>query len=223
MKQLNPDPAALIFDLDGTLLDTEPLYSDASQKVLDQYGQVYTPELKRRVMGGDSHTSAQIVIDEFDLPLTSAEYLALREAHLLELFANCGEIEGAGEFVSAAHGAGLPVGLATSSHDYLRAIKLGGKPWAHLFHATICGDHPGLERGKPAPDIFLLCASALGVPPEQCIAFEDSRNGIASALAAGMQVVGVMSPWVTRDDLSAATVIIDSYAEALRWLGERGA
>ncbi|MDZ7684238.1 MAG: HAD hydrolase-like protein [Gammaproteobacteria bacterium] len=72
-----PDPAALIFDLDGTLLDTEPLYSMASQRVLDAYGHVYTPELKRRVMGGDSHTSAQVVIDEFGLPLTSHEYLEL--------------------------------------------------------------------------------------------------------------------------------------------------
>lgn len=218
LAQLSRTPAGIIFDLDGTLLDTEPLYSEASQKVLDAFGQIYTPELKRRVMGGDSHTSARVVIDEFGLPLSSDEYLKLREAHLLELFAACPEIEGAGEFVRAVSRSGLPFGLATSSHRYLRDVKLAGKSWGDLFHATVCGDNPAIRRGKPAPDIFLLCAEALSVSPEQCIAFEDSRNGIAAARAAGMQVVAVNSPWVTLEDLSEATVIIDSYQDAADWL-----
>lgn len=210
---LRDDPAALIFDLDGTLLDTEPLYSAASQQVLDEYGQIYTPELKRRVMGGDSHTSAQVVIDEYGLPLTSSEYLEKREQHLIELFATCPEIEGAGEFINALAETGIPFALATSSHRHLRDIKLGNKAWGNAFHVTVCGDHPGLKRGKPAPDIFLLCAAELGVAPDQCIAFEDSRNGIAAARAANMQVVGLNSPWVERDDLVDATLIVNGYEE----------
>ncbi|MEX0941136.1 MAG: HAD-IA family hydrolase [Pseudomonadales bacterium] len=211
---LRCDPAGLIFDLDGTLLDTEPLYSAASQKVLDEYGETYTPELKRRVMGGDSHTSAQIVIDEFALPLTSDEYLKKREVHLVELFATCPEIKGAGDFINALAESGIPFGLATSSHRHLRDIKLCNKAWGEHFHATVCGDHPGLKHGKPAPDIFLLCAAELDVAPDQCIAFEDSRNGIAAARAANMQVVGLNSPYVEDTDLSDATLIVDSF-EAL--------
>ena len=218
LSPLSRTPAGIIFDLDGTLLDTEPLYSEASQKVLDAFGEVYTAELKRRVMGGDSHTSAQVVIDEFNLPLSSAEYLKRREVHLLELFAACPEIEGAGEFVRVVSQSGLPFGLATSSHRYLRDVKLAGKAWGDLFHATVCGDNPAIKRGKPAPDIFLLCAEALSVAPEHCVAFEDSRNGIAAARAAGMQVVAINSPWVTPDDLSEATVVIDSYQDAVDWL-----
>ena len=214
----NSSTAGLIFDLDGTLLDTEPLYSVASQKVLDRFGEVYTPELKRRVMGGDSHKSAQIVIDEFGLPLTSTEYLALREVHLVELFARCAEIEGAGAFVTAVSDTSVPFGLATSSHRYLRDIKLGNKAWGDLFHATICGDNPALKRGKPAPDIFLLCAAALNVDPTQCVAFEDSRNGIAAARAAGMTVVALNSPYVVAADLAEADTIINNFTEALPWL-----
>lgn len=220
MKSLRNDPSALIFDLDGTLLDTEPLYSDASQKVLDEYGEIYTPELKRRVMGGDSHTSAQIVIDEFGLPLTSTEYLAKREVHLLELFRNCAEITDAGPFIHGLHDAGVTFGLATSSHNYLRELKLAKKSWGSLFAATVCGDHPDLKNGKPAPDIFLLCADALSVNPAQCIAFEDSRNGITAAKAAGMQVVAINSPYVQPEDIAGADAIIDSYTAAIDWIAD---
>ncbi|XOV90409.1 MAG: HAD family hydrolase [Pseudomonadota bacterium] len=211
---VNPSPAAIVFDMDGTLLDTEPLYTKASQAVLDEYGETYTPELKRQCMGGDSHTSAQIVIDAFGLPLTSDEYLARREVHLIELFRACPEIAGAGTFVTQLHAAGITFGLATSSHQHLCELKLARKPWGNLFKATVCGDHPALRRGKPAPDIFLLCAEALGVPPDGCIAFEDSRNGILAARAAGMDVIAINSPFVGEGDLADANMIIDSYGEA---------
>ncbi len=218
MSEIKPDPSALVFDLDGTLLDTEPLYSIAAQRVLDTYGETYTPELKKRTMGGDSRVSAQVVIDEFDLPLTPEEYLELREVHLRELFINCDEIRGAGNFVSGAAAAGMTLGLATSSHQHLRDLKLGSRAWAKLFAANICGDNPGLKRGKPAPDIFLLCAEALGIDPTECIAFEDSRNGIAAAVAAGMQVVAINSPYVDDNDLAEAHLVIDSFEAAMPWI-----
>lgn len=214
------NPAALIFDLDGTLLDTEPLYSIAVQRVLDDYGATYTPALKKRTMGGDSRVSAQTVIDEFSLPLTVDDYLARREVFLRELFLDCPEIEGAGHFVERAAKAGKTLGLATSSHQHLRDLKLGKRDWAAHFRANICGDHPDLIRGKPAPDIFLLCAQALGVDPAGCLAFEDSRNGIEAAKGAGMQVVAIRSPFVDDGDLGAAHHIINDFTEATGWLDD---
>lgn len=208
----------MIFDLDGTLVDTEPLYSIASQRVLDAWGHLYTPELKQRCMGGAARISAQIVIDEYNLPLTPQEYLSRREAHLVELFENSPEIAGAGAFIAAAHAAGLRLGLATSSHRRLKDIKLADKSWAGLFAASICGDDPALENSKPAPDIFLLCAAELGVPPELCLVFEDSRNGVAAASAAGMTVIGLSSAHAAPGDLDAAALCIRDFHEAMALL-----
>ena len=113
MTTLPMTTAAIIFDLDGTLLDTEPLYTAASQRVLDPYGHTYTIELKRRVMGGDSNRSAQLTIDEFDLPMTVKEFLVKREAYLKALFPEAEEMTGAGDYLRHLHSTNIPTGIAT--------------------------------------------------------------------------------------------------------------
>jgi pseudouridine-5'-monophosphatase len=208
-------PAALIFDLDGTLLDTEPLYTAAAQKVMDPFGATYTMALKKRCMGGDSRRSAQLAIDHGQLPLSVDEYLNQREVHLLTLFADAPEMPDAGEFINALGNTDLPVGLATSSHRHMMDIKLSKRPWRQHFQQIVNGDHPDLVNGKPAPDIFLMCARALNVDPRECIAFEDSLNGIESAINAGMQVIAVNSPYVDAADLKQATLVIDRYEELM--------
>lgn len=210
-----PRPEAVIFDLDGTLLDTEPLYTKASQRVLDPFNKTFDLALKSQTMGGDSRRSARIIIDHFSLPLTVDEYLRQREAYLEELFPEVVEIDGAGKFVTHLARNRITTGLATSSEARLCHLKLSGKDWATHFEAIVCGDHPHLESLKPDPDIFLLCAELLNVRPGNCLAFEDSPNGIEAAIKAGMQVVAINSPWVNKQDLSAAHVIVDNYHDLI--------
>ena len=214
-------PAGIIFDLDGTLLDTEPLYSEATQKLLDPFDHTYSPELKKRCMGGDSRRSARLTIDEYDLPLTVDQYLAAREVYLLELFPTSPDIQGAGEFVTTLMEKRLPMGLATSSHKNLCDIKLSNKAWKSAFHSIVCGDNAAVKKGKPEPDIFLVCAAGLNLPARDCIVFEDSPTGIKAARAAGMRVVALNSPYVELEDLKDADTVIDSYDEILpivtRW------
>jgi len=119
----------------------------------------------------------------------------------------------AGEFITDVNSTSILMGLATSSHKHLYELKFSAKPWGGLFHEVVCGDDPELKRGKPDPDIFLLCADRLSVAPERCIVFEDSPNGIKAARAAGMQVIAINSPYVEKSDLSEAALIIDSFRE----------
>ena len=211
-------PEGIIFDLDGTLLDTEPLYTEATQKVLDPFGHTYSMELKKRCMGGDSRLSAQMTIDEYDLPMSVDEYLSTRNVYLLELFPTSPEIEGAGEFVSALADEQMPVGLATSSHKHLCDIKLSSKDWGSSFHSIVCGDNQAVKKGKPEPDIFLVCADLLNIPAGNCVVFEDSPTGIKAARSAGMRVIAINSQYVDLADLTEAEIIIDSYQELLPFI-----
>jgi len=166
-------------------------------------------------MGGDARVSASIVIDHFGIDISVDDYLSQRESYLLALFPNAEEIEGAGEFIAAAREAGVPLGLATSSHSHLTELKLKNKPWGSFFDAVICGDHDQLKRGKPAPDIFLLCAEALSITAASSIAFEDSPNGVVSARGAGMNVVAINSPYVNPGDLDDADLLVTNFVELL--------
>ena len=218
-------PQAIIFDLDGTLLDTEPLYSRAMQRVLDPFGHTYSLALQRSSVGGDSHQTAQSAIDEFNLSHTSDELLTEREVHLKKFFPDAGEIKGAGDFIFRAAAKGIRLGLATSSHRHLCELKLQGRRWAHLLDTIVCGDDDDLTAGKPAPDIFLLCAARMGitlqagtqedVAQQNVVAFEDSRNGIEAAKAAGMTVVAVINPYATAADRCLADYTIKDYVGLL--------
>jgi pseudouridine-5'-monophosphatase len=204
-------PAALIFDMDGTLLDTEPLYTKATQSVLDTYDLIYPLELKQQCMGGDMRTGAVTVIEHFELPLTPEDYLEKREAHLLHLFPDAPAMPGAVDFLQRFLGK-LPMGVATSSHRHHYDVKMQNRDW-DVFDTVVCGDDARLERGKPEPDIFLLCAEELGVAPEDCVAFEDSHNGVLAAKAAGMRVIAIDSPYVKPGTLDDAERKITHYDE----------
>ena len=207
-------PAALLFDLDGTLLDTEPLYTLASQRILDRFGAIFSMSLKRRTMGGDSRVSARTVIDEFDLPMTVDEYLDERAGHLRDLFVVAPEIDGAGAFLNHWYGR-VPMGLATSSPREMADLKLQRRSWKHLFDAVICGDDNSVGAAKPAPDIFLVCASALNQPAADCVVFEDSPNGVTAANAAGMRAVALRNQYADDDALSGAWRLIDGWSTDL--------
>ena len=200
-----------IFDLDGTLVDTEPFYSEATQVVLEPYGKEFTKDFKRKIMGGDALTGASMIVEKFDLKMTPREFLEKREKHLRALFPSATEIKGAGEYLHRLKVARTRIALATSSSKTLCEIKIGHRDWSNIFECKIYGDDPELLRSKPAPDIFILCAQRMAVSPENIIVFEDSKNGIQAAKGAGMKVVGIRNEFMSEADFEDADFLVDNY------------
>lgn len=203
--------SAVIFDLDGTLLDTEPLYSQATEAVVGRFGKEYSFDLKARSMGRDAVYGATLLIEALELPLSVAEYLAERRQHLLSLFEATPVISGAVDLVRRLSRARVPLAIATSSSQELCDLKLHGKSWLDHFDAIVYGDDPRVRKLKPDPDVFLLAAADLKVPAEDCLVFEDSPAGVQAALAARMQVIALPDPRHDRLDFAGATRLIEGY------------
>lgn len=184
----------VLFDLDGTLLDTEALYSAAASDVCARYGKTYTLALKRSVMGGDSRQGAERVVRELGLPISPAEYLRERDARLEALLPTCQPMPGAVGLVEALLERGVRLAIATSGHAEITEKKLAFQPFLRAIDVRICGDDPRLGRPKPAPDIYLLSAELLGAPSAHCAVVEDSVNGVRAGLAAGMRTFALLDP-----------------------------
>lgn len=212
-----------IFDLDGTLLDTEPVYTHATQQVLDPYGKTFTWELKQRMMGQPSRTAAQLLIETLEIDLTPDQYLTRRQPLVEEGCRKAPEIAGAGTFIETLAARGLGLAIATSSPRQLCQTKLSERAWAGAFGTIVCGDDPQVKRGKPAPDIFIEAARQLGADPAATVVFEDSPTGLAAARAAGMSVVAVVDPRLDRERIGEVDEIVADYSELGPWLARLSA
>jgi len=207
----SPPLLAAIFDLDGVLLDTEPLYTQATQTVLNAYGKSYSWELKRHVMGRSPWQGATWLVRELDLPISPEQYLRERAVWLSQLFPQCPAVEGAESLVSRLHLRGVRLAVATSSEREMYDLKIISHPWFTRFQSVVCGDDPRLAQAKPAPDIFLLAASELSVTSDQCLVFEDSPAGVSAANAARMRVIARLAAPLQRCDLALADTIVTDY------------
>ncbi|MFM7651430.1 MAG: HAD family hydrolase [Vulcanococcus sp.] len=185
-------PAACLFDLDGLLLDTEPLHAEAWQRAASHFGRPLDPaELmslrgRRRIDCADQ-VLAWIRAAGITIP-SREELLAVRQPIAEALLVQAQPMPGAPELVTHCHARGLPMALATSSSRSAVDLKASPHPWLQLIPLRVHGDDPELRQGKPAPDVFLLAAERLGVTPTSCWAFEDSPAGVQAALAAGCTV-----------------------------------
>ena len=203
-----------IFDLDGVLLDTAPLYTDAIARVAARFGKSYGWSVKAECIGRGTMEAAATIVAALDLPLTPAELVAERDPILVDLLATAAPLPGAEAFTRSLAQRGVRMAIATSTEAPLFAIKAAPhQAWFSIFQAVVCGDDPRVARSKPAPDIFLAAAQSLAADPADCVVFEDSPFGVAGARAAGMQVIALPDPAMDRSRYAAADLVIGGFAE----------
>ena len=193
-------PAACLFDLDGLLLDTEPLHARAWREAAAHFGrQLNAAELmqlrgRRRldcaeqVRGWIAGASEQAAGAARSDPPSLEALLAVRQPIAEALLVHAQPMAGAPELVRRCAELAIPMALATSSARAAVALKAAPHPWLELIRVRVHGDDPELREGKPAPDVFLLAAARLGQEPSSCWAFEDSPAGARAAEAAGCRV-----------------------------------
>ena len=197
-------PAACLFDLDGLLLDTEPLHARAWSEAAAHFGRSLAPAELLALRGRRRlDCTAQVlewIAADGGPRLSGDELLAVRQPIAEGLLVQAPPMPGAPELVARCAELAIPMAMATSSAQQAVALKAASHPWLEPIHTRVHGDDPELKAGKPAPDVFLLAAQRLGVAPNQCWAFEDSLAGARSAVAAGCQVMVVLASGLTPQD-----------------------
>ncbi|MCC5825908.1 hexitol phosphatase HxpB [Alkalimonas sp.] len=182
---------AVIFDMDGVLIDSEPMWQQAELQVFSQLGVTLTPEQTRQTAGMTTQAVTRFWYQQSPWQGQSlADTEAAVIARVAQSIASKGEAKkGVQALLQQLHEHRLPIGLATNSSQYLMDTTLDTLAIRHYFAAHCCVEM--VTQGKPAPDIYLLAASKLGVAPADCLVFEDSYTGISAAKAAGMTVVAM--------------------------------
>ncbi|HNT50685.1 MAG TPA: beta-phosphoglucomutase [Cyclobacteriaceae bacterium] len=202
---------AVIFDLDGVIVDTAHYHYIAWKRLASEFGITLTPAHNELLKGVSRMHSLEIILSLGNIQLPQAEKEALADKKnkwFIEYIESIRPEEifpGVPELLKSCRAHGFKVALASSSKNAPRVIELLGV--APLFDTLVDGTM--ITHSKPNPEIFLLAASRLNVIPTGCLVFEDAEAGVEAALAAGMKCVGVGSP----DQLSKANLIVKQTAD----------
>jgi HAD superfamily hydrolase (TIGR01509 family) len=204
---------AVVFDLDGVLLDSEQLWDEVREDLAREHGGRWHEQAQADMMGMSSPEWSRYMHDVIGLSQAPDEINAEVVRRLLDRYrTSLPLINGAVQAVERSS-ARWPLGLASSSNREVIDAVLETAGIAGRFAATVSSEE--VARGKPAPDVYLEAARRLGADPTTCVAIEDSRNGIRSAHAAGMRVVAIPNPHYppSDDTLAAADDVVSSLHE----------
>jgi HAD superfamily hydrolase (TIGR01509 family) len=202
-----------VFDLDGVLVDSEPVWEQVRRQLVKERHGRWPPDAQSRLMGMSTAEWAQYLSEDLGVGLPPAQVADLVVDRMVERYGRRlplmpGAIDAVRRVASR-----WPIALASSSPRRLIDAVLGGMGVAGLFAATVSTDEVG--GGKPAPDVYVAAADRLGVAASRCVAVEDSTNGLRSALGAGLHAVAVPQPRYPPDPsvLAQAALVLESLSE----------
>ena len=200
-------PAAVVFDLDGLLFDTESLYQEAIMTAADDVGQEMTPAIFHSMIGRPWLLTRAFLVEHYGSSFPVDDLRAAWNRHFDAIVETRLAVKpGTHELLDALDALGLPRGIATSSSHKTVQHHLAAHGLRKRFHQIVAsGDY---AAGKPAPDPYLLAAERLGIEPHLCLALEDSHNGVRSASAAGMMTIMVPDLLEPIDEIRALCTFV---------------
>ena len=205
------DITAVVFDLDGVLVDSEPLHFRAANRVLQRYGSSINEAQYRAFIGlGETATWEAWRVRSRIPDSVEALVAAHTQARLEEIAAGVDAIDAAVQLARQLHASGMHLAIASSStHQVIDALLLA-LGLDGVFTVRISGEDPEVHASKPAPDVYLAAAAQLGVAPSACLAIEDSGPGVLAAKRAGMTCIAVPNRWTADQDFGEADVVLES-------------
>ena len=185
MKKNRDFPKALLFDLDGVLIDSEPLHGQAWKETAALFGLNLSYDQLKLLKGRRRIDCANELVKLIPQEVKTEELLSLHKPISRKLIIKAKAMPGGESLVKSCNKNDIPMALVTSSSSESFQIKTAPHKWINLFSVTVLGDDKLLGKGKPAPDPYLLAAKKLNIAPQECWAVEDSIAGVSSALEAG--------------------------------------
>lgn len=208
----------IIFDLDGTIIDTESIGKRIHNEIAKKYGKTFSEEVMLpKLLGRREDDIILTFMKETGIPLEHKESIAqIRLKMINEQSPTANLLPGVEKLFNHFKKNNIPMALATSNPHYLTEYKLSKfKNISNSFSHIVSGDDPEVINGKPAPDIFLVAASRFSDKPnpENCLVFEDAPNGVTGGICAGMQVVMVPDPKLPKEFTNEATLVLKSLCD----------
>lgn len=201
---------ALIFDMDGVIIDSEPIHVEVNTKILKEEGITLSDSENCEFIGVRNHEMWDTLIKRHNIPRTVEQLLEKQKSHQMHRFLRekLDPIDGIRELLREAKRMNLKIALATSSPNYFAKFVLKSLGIQVFFDQLVtAGD---VSKGKPDPEIYLTAAKMLDVDPKESIAIEDAPLGIKAAQAAGMRCVGFTNPNSGNLDISHADIVVSS-------------
>ena len=204
---------AVVFDMDGVIIDSEPIHAQVNQLVLSHIGVQVTQEYLNQFVGVTNPEMWRTIIRDFKIDRTvegmvesqlSANIKFLDESDILP-------INGISELIKLLNNHHIPIGIASSAPRLLIERVLAKFEMQKWFQCIVSGEE--VKQGKPAPDVYLEACRMIGAPVEKCIAIEDSRHGVLAAKRAGLRCIGYQNENSGKQDLSDADVVVRSISE----------
>ncbi len=202
---------AVIFDMDGVLVDSEPLHYESDLELLKRLGVTVPEGYLDQFVGVTNAVMWEKIAADYSIDKNIEEILNAQLSLKLKMLkkADLKPIDGIPELLKRIRLTDYPIAVASSSSAIFIKQVLAKIGLDYYFDVFVSGE--SVPRSKPEPDVFLKAAAALGVNPEDCVVIEDSRNGTLAAKRAGMKCVGYRKPHPGNQDLSAAGLIVEDF------------
>ncbi len=208
---------AVIFDMDGLMVDSEPIHQQAFDQVFQKYGKQFTEEDNIKLYLGKTDMDCAVdMVTRYQLPITAEELFDQKQVITRQLLDKILPRPGLMDLLNDLRRVGIKMAIASSSQIATINIIVKALEVGDFFDALYSAEN--VKRGKPAPDVYLLTAKAISVDPNDCLVLEDSPIGVAAAVAAGMTVFAIPGKETMDGDFSQADKVLNNLGGVFQFI-----